>query len=309
MVREIGSDNKMNESIDGEGTNFFHIPFACELMQKSTTQVLKQCTKFNAMLFTTQDMRALEVEMFADDEDDKVFKIHQQYNAKISFHCTFKIQDYESFCFVSFNFINDTAVECVISLGQPCNLERYSSEKSVTRVFIVALEKLYLNGRIQHHLQERVYTWKKDNRTLVSFVSYSPSGPTSTDTFLSVQIRDTQLHPQRRELELLYYNKTQKRVENLKWVQENRRGIPFEKIYKNRRTLYRLTSSLFIGMVVLSVVGIISLFSKNFVAAIVLIVLGTLCGYFTSKLYSEAVKDYLHEKHNKADTNQNKENC
>ena len=295
----------MDESIDREGTNFFHIPFACELMQKSTTQVLKQCAKFGATLLTTQDLRAFEDEL----SPDEALEIHQQYNAKISFRCTFKIQDYEAFCFVSFNFINDIAVECVISLGRPINFERYSSEKSVLRVFLVSLEKLYLNGRIQHHLQERVYTWKKDNRTLVSFVSYSPSGSTSTDTFLSVQIRDTQLHPQRSELELLYYNKTQKRVENLKWVQEDRRGIPFEKIYKKRRTLYRLTLSLFIGMIVLSVGGIISLFSKNFVAAIVLIVFGILCAYFTSKLYSKAVKDYFHEKHNKADTSQNKENC
>jgi hypothetical protein len=142
---------------------------------------------------------------------------------------------------------------------------------------------------------------------LISFLSRPADSPTSTDTFLGVQIRDTRLYPQGDELELLY-NKTQKRVENLKWVQEDRGGIPFEKIYKNRRTLYRLTSLLFIGMIVLSVGGIISLFSKNFVAAIVLIVFGTLCGYFTSKLYSEAVKDYLHEKHNKAETSQNKKN-
>lgn len=291
----------MHESIDGERTNFFYIPFACELIQKSTTQVLKQCAKFGATLFTTEDLRVLEDEL----PPDEFLKIHQEYNAKISFKCTFKIQDYEASSFVSFNFINDTAAECVISLGQPINLERYSSEKSVIRVFLVSLEKLYLNGRIQaDYPGPRLYTWKKDDRTLISFLSL----PADSSTSLGVQIRDTRLYPQGDELELLY-NKTQKRVENLKWVQEDRGGIPFKKIYKNRRTLYRLTSLLFIGMIVLSVGGIISLFSKNFVAAIVLIVFGTLCGYFTSKLYSKAVKDYLHEKHNKVGTSQNKENC
>jgi len=179
----------------------------------------------------------------------------------------------------------------------------------VLRVFLVSLEKLYLNGRIQQdYLEERVYTWKKDNRTLVSFVSYPPSGSASTGQFLGVQIRDTQLYPQGNELELLY-NKTQKHVENLKWVQEDRRGIPFEKIYKNRRSLSRLTSLLFTGMIILSVGGIFFLFSKHFVAAIGLIVFGALCGYFTSKLHDNAIKDYLHERCNKADTSQDKESC
>ena len=294
----------MDESIDREGTNFFHIPFACKLMQKSTTQVLKQCARFGATLFTTEDLQAFEDKL----SPDEALEI-QQYNAKISFHCTFNIQDYEAFCLVSFNFVNDTAVECVISLGRPINLERYSSEKSVLRVFLVSLEKLYLNGRIQEDYPgPRLYAWKKDDRTLINFLSLPADSSTGAVTFLGVQIRDTRLYPQGDELELLY-NKTQKRVENLKWVQEDRRGIPFEKIYKNRRTLYRLTSLLFTGMIVLSVGGIISLFSKNFVAAIVLIVFGILCAYFTSKLYSKAVKDYFHEKHNKAETSQNKENC
>jgi hypothetical protein len=109
------------------------------------------------------------------------------------------------------------------------------------------------------------------------------------------------LYPQGNELELLY-NKAQKHVENLKCVQEDQRGIPFEKIYKNRRSLYILASLLFAGMIVLSVGGIFFLFSKHFVSAIGLIVFGTLCGYFTSKLHDNAVKAYLHERYNKADT-------
>ena len=285
----------MNKSIDGEGTKFFHVPFACELMRKSTAQVLEKCEDFGAELFTAEDIRASTDDM--------------KSSQKVSFKCTFELRDYQAISFVSINFINDTAVECVISLGRPINIERYSSEDSVLRVFLVSLEKLYLNGRIQQdYLDERVYTWKKDNRTLVSFVSHPPSGPASAGQFLSVQIRDTQLYPQGNELELLY-NKAQKHVENLKWVQEDRRGIPFEKIYKNRRSLYMLTSLLFTGMIVLSVGGIFFLFSKHFGAAIGFIVFGSLCGYFTSKLHDNAVKDYLHERYNKADTSQDKENC
>ena len=207
----------MNEFIDREETNFFHIPFACELMQKSTTQVLEKCEDFSAELFTAEEIRA-----FTDDLKSSLaaptefLKIQKQYTEKISFNCTFELRNYQAFSFVSINFINNTAVECVISLGRPINLERYLSEESVLRLFLVSLEKLYLNGRIQQdYLEERVYTWKKDNRTLVSFVSHSPSGPASAGQFLSVQIRDTQLYPQGNELELLY-NKAQKRVGNLK---------------------------------------------------------------------------------------------
>lgn len=300
----------MNESIDEERTKFFHVPFACELMRKSTAQVLKKCEDFGAELFTAEDIRASTDDMKSSQAVSPEFlKIQKQYTDKVSFKCTFELSGYRAISFVSINFINDTAVECIISLGRPINIERYSSEEAVLRIFLVSLEKLYLNGRIQQdYLDERVYTWKKDNRTLVSFVSHPPSGPASTGQFLGVQIRDTQLYPQGNELEL-FYNKAQKRVENLKWVQEARRGIPFEKIYKNSRSLYRLTSLLFVGMIILSAGGIFFLFSKHFVAAIGLIVFGALCGYFTSKLHDNAVKNYLHERYNKTDTNQDKENC
>jgi len=209
----------MNKSIDREETNFFHIPFACELMQKSTTQVLEKCAAdFGAELFTAEDIRAFTDELKSSQAapPPEFLKILKQYTNKVSFNCTFELRDYQAFSFVSINFINDTAVECVISLGRPINLERYSSEKPVLRVFLVSLEKLYLNGRIQKDRpEERIYTWKKDNRTLVSFVSYLRVGQ-----LLNIQIRDTQLYPQGNELELLY-NKTQKHVENLKWGQED----------------------------------------------------------------------------------------
>jgi hypothetical protein len=212
----------MNKSINRKGTNFFHIPFACELMQKSTTQVLEKCKDFGAELFTAEDIRAFRDDMKSNQAIPPEFlKVLKPFTNRISFNCNFELHDYQAFSFVSINFINGTTVECVISLDRPINLERYSSEDSVLRVFLVSLEKLYLNGRIQQDYPGgRVFTWKKDNRTQVSFVSHSPSGPTSTDTFLSVQIRDTQLYPQGNELELLY-NKSQKSVESLKWAQED----------------------------------------------------------------------------------------
>jgi len=212
----------MNKSIDRKGTKFFHVPFACELMQKSTAQVLEKCKDFGAELFTAEDIRAFRDDMKSNQAIPPEFlNVLKPFTNKVSFNCNFELHDYQAFSFVSINFINATAVECVISLGRPINLERYSSEESVLKAFLVSLEKLYLNGRIQQdYLEERVYTWKKDNRTLVSFVSHPPSGPASAGQFLSVQIRDTQLYPQGNELELLY-NKAQKHVENLKCVHED----------------------------------------------------------------------------------------
>jgi len=209
----------MNESIDRGETNFFHIPFACELMQKSTAQVLEKCKDFGAELFTAEDIRAFTDDMKSNQAIPPEFlKLMIRYTNRVSFNCNFELRDYQAVSFVSINFINDTAVECAISLGLPINLERYSSEESVLRVFLTSLEKLYFNGRIQQdYLEERVYTWKKDSRTLVSLVSHSPSGPASAGQFLSVQIRDTQLYPQGNNLELLY-NETNKHVKNLKLV-------------------------------------------------------------------------------------------
>lgn len=201
-------------------SQFFHIPFAVELMGKSVNQVLEQCAAFDPQLFTAnrlleddyknfQRLRKLadpSVVGFDPDIDyDKLF--FETFDANVGFHCHFELQDYQAFSFVGINFVNNTAVECVVSLGMPANPERYRSELEVTKVFLVSLEELYLNGRIQEESEPgtRVYTWKKDNRTVVSFISYPPSrSPKDTGALLGVQIRDTQLHPQGAYFELLY---------------------------------------------------------------------------------------------------------
>ena len=137
------------------------------------------------------------------------------FDNHVGFHCHFELRDYQAFSYVGINFVNNTAVECIISLGMPANIEHYSSELDVTKLFIVSLEELYLNGRIQDEseLGTRVYTWEKDNRTVISFVSAPSSGsPRDTGALLSVQIRDTQLHPQGAYFELLY-NRAPKSVQ------------------------------------------------------------------------------------------------
>lgn len=139
--------------------------------------------------------------------DEAFESIYNVFDAHAGFHCHFKLRDYQAFSYVGINFVNNTSVECIISLGMPANIERYSSELDVTKLFLVSLEDLYLNGRIQEEseLGTRAYTWKKDNRTVISFVSSPPSGsPKDTGALLSVQIRDTQLHPQGAYFELLY---------------------------------------------------------------------------------------------------------
>ena len=185
---------------------FFHIPFACDLMQKSPTQVLGECAAFDARLLT-------------DDElyDYRVDKHYGQFDAMVQFICDFRIRDYQAFSIVTISFIENKAVECVISLGRPTNLNRYGSELEVTKTVLLSLEELYLNGRIQKESEPgtRVYTWKKDNRTVVSFISYPPpERPTDAGARLSLQIRDTQLHPQGGHFELLY-NRAQKSVQDL----------------------------------------------------------------------------------------------
>jgi hypothetical protein len=132
----------------------------------------------------------------------------------VHFFCDFRLRDYQAFSIVTFSFVENKAVECVISLGEPANLKHYRSELEVTKAVLLSLEELYLNGRIQKEDEPgtRVYMWKKDNRTVVSFISYPPSGrPTDTGAHLGLQIRDTQLHPQGGHFELLY-NGAQKSV-------------------------------------------------------------------------------------------------
>jgi hypothetical protein len=202
---------------------FFNISLACDLIRKSIDQVLEQCATFDPQLFT-EDMlqgtggffddpilgkqRREWADTFGLSTGDEAFEsIYNIFDAHAGFHCHFKLQDYHAFACVGINFVNNTAVECIISLGMPANIEHYSSELDVTKLFLVSLEELYLNGRIQEEseLGTRVYTWKKDNRTVISFVSSPPSGsPKDTGALLSVQIRDTQLHPQGTYFEILY---------------------------------------------------------------------------------------------------------
>lgn len=182
--------------MEKENKPFFHIPFACDLMQKSPTQVLVECSAFNARLLT-------------DDElyDYRVDKHYGPFDATVQFLCDFMLRDYQAFSSVGICFIGNKAVECIISLGRPANLKQYGSEREVTRLFLVTLEELYLNGRIhgEDEAGTRAYTWKKDDRMAVSFISYHPSEhSTDTGVRLSVQIRDTQLHPQGGDFELLY---------------------------------------------------------------------------------------------------------
>ena len=212
-------------SANAGGKSFFDIPMACSLMGKSVNQVLEQCAAFDPQLFTAnrlledeyktlQRLKKLADPSVVDsDIDDKLF--FETFDANVGFHCHFKLQDYQAFSFVGINFVNNTAVECVVSLGLPSNPERYSSELEVTKVFLVSLEELYLNGRIQEESEPetRVYTWKKGN-IAISFVSYPPSHSSKdTGVRLSVQIRDTQLHPQGEYFEFLY-NSAQKSVQD-----------------------------------------------------------------------------------------------
>ena len=196
---------------------FFNISLACDLVRKSIDQVLKQCAAFDPELLTvnsslkddykdSQRLRKL-ADSSVGDSDIADMLFFDIFDNHVGFHCHFELRDYQAFSYVGINFVNNTAVECIISLGIPANLERYNSELDVTKVFLVSLEELYLNGRIQEEseLGTRVYTWKKDNRTVISFVSSPPSGsPKDTVALLSVQIRDTQLHPRGAYFELLY---------------------------------------------------------------------------------------------------------
>lgn len=188
------------------GKRFFSIPFACKLMQKSPNQVLAECAAFDARLLTDDELHHYRAD-----------KHYAQFDAMVQFIRDFRLRDYQAFSIVTISFINNEAADCVISLGKPANLKLYSAELEVMKVFLVSLEELYHNGRIQEEDETgtRVYTWKKDNRTVVSFISYPPSrSRKDTGARLSVQIRDTQLHPQGEYFELLY-NRAQKSVRDL----------------------------------------------------------------------------------------------
>ena len=283
---------------------FFDISLAYDLVGKSIDQVLEQCAAFDPQSLTAnslledgyktcQHLQKLAAPSVGEsDIDDKPF--FDTFDTHVGFNCHFELQDYQAFSYVGINFVNNTAVECIISLGMPDNTERYSSELEVTKVFLVSLEELYLNGRIQEGSEPgtRVYTWKKDNRTVISFVSSPPSGsPKDTGALLSVQIRDTQLHPGGEYFELLY-NRAQKSVRGLKHVTLHRKDEPLEKVYEGRSPRYYLTLFLFLAAIGLGIGGIISLVSRNFLLGIVLIIFAVLCALLMAKLDSKARSDY-----------------
>lgn len=278
--KEIKKAIKKAMNANKGNRDFFHIPFACDLMQKSPTQVLAECSAFDAELAT--------------DDELHDYRVYGQFDAMVHFFCDFRLRDYQAFSIVTFSFVENKAVECVISLGEPANLKRYRSELEVTKAVLLSLEELYLNGRIQKEdeLGTRVYTWKKDNRTVVSFISYPPSGrPTDTGARLGLQIRDTQLHPQGGHFELLY-DRAQKSVQDLDYVTIHRNDEPLEKVYESRSARYHLTSFLMWTAIVLGIVGTISLVSKNFATGTILIILAALCAFLMSKLDYKARRDY-----------------
>jgi hypothetical protein len=193
VILDMRKQIRVNEVDSNEQKRFFSIFLARNLLGKSIKQVLTECAAFDARLFT--------------DNELSEYRIYSQVHAMVGFHCDFKLRDYQAFSIVVIRFVEDKAIECIISLGRPANEKRYSSEKEVTRVLFVVLEESYHNGRITDEGEPgtKAYTWKKDDRTIISFISYPPSGRiTDTDVWLGIQIRDIQLHPQGTYYKLLY---------------------------------------------------------------------------------------------------------
>ena len=288
----------------------FNISLACDLLRKSTNQVLEQSAAFDPQLLTadtlqedsyktSQRLQKLSGSTVGDlDVDDRSLFQFDTFDTHVGFRCHFRLQDYEALSYVGINFVGNTAVECIISLGMPANPERYRSESEVTKVFLVSLEELYLNGRIQEEseLGTRVYTWKKDNRTVISFVSSPSSGsPKDTGALLSVQIRDTQLHPQGAYFGLLY-DQAQKPVQDVGHVALHRKDEPLEKVYEGRSGRYHLTAFLMFLAIGLGIGGIISLVSKRFTLGIALIISAVICAFLMAKLDAKARRDLRQKK-------------
>lgn len=125
---------------------------------------MAQCVGFDARLPPGNELR-----------DYQVHKPFEQFDATVQFFCSFRLRYYQAFSTVTISFVENKAAECVISLGRPANLNRYGSEREVTRIFLVSLEELYRNGRIQEECEPgtRVYTWKRDNKTMNCVILYS----------------------------------------------------------------------------------------------------------------------------------------
>lgn len=195
--------------------SLFDIASVLDLMQKSSAQVLEQCKRFNAVQIMPLDFSRV---------DPDLTESLAEFDSSVSFHAVFECSDYQAQSFVSVNFSDDVAIECVISLGRPLNPERYSFEQEVLKTIIPSLEKTYRNGRVLEEKEQRtcVYTWKKDYRTLIGLVSYPPDSSTSTGVWLGIQIRDTLLHPKGKLFEDLH-EQAQGRVANLEHMRQWRR--------------------------------------------------------------------------------------
>ena len=168
---------------------------------------MEQCVPFNAIILDSKDLSEI---------DSDIYEYFEPFNTKVGFHCHSELEGYQAVSFVSINFVDDIAVECIVSLGMPTATERYRSEYEVLKVFAKSLEILYRNGRVQEDNQEgRVFTWKQDN-SIISFISYLPNGPAGAGVHLSVQVRDSRLHPHGSELEQ-WYSEAKKHVKNLKF--------------------------------------------------------------------------------------------
>lgn len=277
---------------------FFDISLACDLVRESVDQVLEQCASFSPQLSNADTL--LQEDSQALQRSGKLVapSFFDTFDEHVGFDCHFKLQDYQAFCFVGVQFVNNTAVECIISLGRPANPEQYGSELEVTKVFLVSLEELYGNGRIQEETEPgtRVYTWKRDDTTVVSFVSYPPSGsPQDTGARLGVQIRDTEIHPDGAFFELLY-NGARESVQGVKHVMLHRKDEPLERVYEGRSGRYHLTAFVMFLAIGLGIGGITSLVSKNLPLGTVLIVSALVCALLVAKLDSKARRDFRQKK-------------
>jgi len=162
-------------------------------MRTSQAQVLEACAPFDAHKLSGSEV--LGYQSVAH---------YGQFDAIVQFMCDFKLGRYDAFAIVSVSFIANQAIECTIGLGKPGSPERDCHEAGAINEFVSCLEDTLHDGRVQEGKPgEALYTWKKDARTLVTFVAYTPaSGPAPTGVRLSIQILDTELHPRGTYLDL-----------------------------------------------------------------------------------------------------------
>ena len=108
---------------------------------------------------------------------------------------------------------------------------------------------------------------------------------------LSVQVRDTQLHPGGAYFELLYH-RARKSVQDVGYVIQHRKDEPLEKVYVGRRARYHLNLLLSLAAIGLGITGIVSLVLRSFSVGIILIILAVLCAFLPSELHDKVRRDY-----------------